>query len=1130
MISVLYVDDEPSLLKIAKLFLEAEGEFKVGISTSAQAVLDSPSVHLYDAIISDYQMPEVDGIAFLKAVRARFGDVPFILFTGRGREEVVIDAINNGADFYLQKSGDPTAQFAELAHKIRQAVRRKQAEHTLRVNEERLEMAQRIGHTGSWGYILETNKIWASSEAYRIFGYPLATGDFPLEDIEACIPERERVHQALIDLITKEQEYNLEYTVNPADGSAPKIIHSVARLDKDVNGNPSRIIGVIHDITELKKTEEEKNRFGRILDSSLNELYIFDAETLRFLDANLGARKNLGYTLEELRMLTPLDLKPEFTLESFEKLIAPLRSSEKEELVFTTVHKRKDRSLYPIEIHLQLSRTGVSPVFVAIILDITEQKKENEALRGSEKRFRTFIETSPDMIWQIDPQGNFKYISPRVKTILGYDPEELIGKPVIILIPEHARSFVMQEIGKHAASRAGLFTLDVPAKHKNGRDLIIEIRSMPLTDSGGNVIELMGVAHDITDRRRTYTALKTSEELYRKLVATVPDLFVQTDLEGKITYINDQGLALSGYSSIHEITGTPVFQFFAPEDITRALTSTKLMFERQLGPVEYSFITRDGKRHTLEINGDVLRTPEGEPYGMVYVGRDVTEREKAKKALFESEKRFRGMAERSSEVIIILDKGMSVSYASPSSRSILGFDPEELVGKPPEFASSTIFSENDPKLMSAVQSTMKGLSVENVELQIKKKDGSTAWGEMYAVPVMHDGVFAGAQVSLRDITRQKTAETELREAYKQIAATEEELREQLEDLVLSEQRTRESEEKFRSIVETSPDMIWETDLRGAFRYMSPMVQTIMGYTPEEVIGKSIIDLVPEAGKSGSMQELMRMISTEGALSPIEIPARHRNGSDILLEIRPTRLTGTDGKLKGLRGVTVDITQRRRSEDALRRVNRQLSLLTGITRHDILNNLSVILGFLKITEKKFNDPALAEYLRKMESATKAIRSQIEFTRVYQDLGSHEPQWTDLDTVMPRSHIPAAITLNANVQGVLVFADPMLERVFFNLLDNSIRHGQRVTEIQVSSHQSDEVLVVMWEDNGIGISQNEKERIFERGFGKNTGLGMFLVREILSLTGITISETGEPGKGARFEILVPKGMWRVAGSGK
>ena len=138
MYSVLYVDDEAALLEIAKIFLEQEGEFSVSISISAQEALDSLAISSYDAIISDYQMPGMDGIEFLKKVRASGSTVPFILFTGRGREEVVIQALNAGADFYLQKGGDPAAQFAELAHKIRQAISRRQAEFSLIESEKRL--------------------------------------------------------------------------------------------------------------------------------------------------------------------------------------------------------------------------------------------------------------------------------------------------------------------------------------------------------------------------------------------------------------------------------------------------------------------------------------------------------------------------------------------------------------------------------------------------------------------------------------------------------------------------------------------------------------------------------------------------------------------------------------------------------------------------------------------------------------------------------------------------------------------------------------------------------------------------------------------------------------------------------
>lgn len=297
---VLYIDDDPCLLDIGKMFLEKYGEFSVTTVPGAPEAIHLLEQANFDAIISDYQMPVMDGIQCLVEVRTRFGPTPFILFTGRGREEIAIQAINSGADFYVQKGGEPKAQFADLAHKVSIAVERKKTEHelkvkndelhasyeqlaaveeelrsqfeqlakseqALRVNEERLVMAQEIGKTGCWEYNIQTGRLWGSAERHRIFGYPAVSREVPYSEIEICIPDRERVNAALSDLINHNRELDIEYEILPADGSAPRIVHSRARLQKNKEGKPVRIIGVIHDITARKQTEYALRQANRKL-------------------------------------------------------------------------------------------------------------------------------------------------------------------------------------------------------------------------------------------------------------------------------------------------------------------------------------------------------------------------------------------------------------------------------------------------------------------------------------------------------------------------------------------------------------------------------------------------------------------------------------------------------------------------------------------------------------------------------------------------------------------------------------------------------------------------------------------------------------------------------------------------
>ncbi|HWQ63826.1 MAG TPA: PocR ligand-binding domain-containing protein, partial [Methanospirillum sp.] len=223
-----------------------------------------------------------------------------------------------------------------------------------------------------------------------------------------------------------------------------------------------------------------------------------------------------------------------------------------------------------------------------------------------------------------------------------------------------------------------------------------------------------------------------------------------------------------------------------------------------------------------------------------------------------------------------------------------------------------------------------------------------------------------------------------------------------------------------------------------------------------------------------------------------------------------------------------ISERQRAETALKRANEQINLLTSITRHDINNKLTAMIAYLVLIRDNSHESECKTYIGKIEQIASTMRNQIDFTKVYQNLGSHEPLWQKVQEILPYQEIPPEITFKSNVSGLEVYADPMLEKVFQTLLDNSIRHGERVTMIDVSYIRESTDCVISWEDNGTGISDTEKPYIFNRGYGKNTGLGLFLAKEILGITGVEIQETGMQGKGARFDIRIPSDMFRARDS--
>ncbi|MDA2921179.1 PAS domain S-box protein [Desulfobacterota bacterium AH_259_B03_O07] len=290
--------------------------------------------------------------------------------------------------------------------------------------------------------------------------------------------------------------------------------------------------------TKRKKSDELVTNLGRIVEESQNEIYIFDTETLKFLLVNQGARRNLGYSMDELSLLTPADINPVCTLESLENLIEPLLTGEKEKIEFSTDHKRKDGSLYPVEVHLQTSTFNGSPVFVAIILDITKRKV-------AEERFRLVVESVPNAIVMVDQEGKIKLVNKQTEKLFGYYRGDLIEQTVEILIPERFRK-------KHANYRTKYFAnptarpmgvgRDLLALRKDGIEFPVEIGLSPIMTPEG-VMVLSSIV-DITERKKTEQVLRESEDKLQTIMDNITDAVLVYDEEGKVVTINKEAKEL----------------------------------------------------------------------------------------------------------------------------------------------------------------------------------------------------------------------------------------------------------------------------------------------------------------------------------------------------------------------------------------------------------------------------------------------------------------------------------------------------------------------------------------------------------------------------------------------------------
>jgi len=537
--------------------------------------------------------------------------------------------------------------------------------------------------------------------------------------------------------------------------------------------------------------------------------------------------------------------------------------------------------------------------------------------------------------------------------------------------------------------------------------------------------------------------------------------------------------------------------------------------ERGMLMAELDIPSLRGKHTVLWIIATPLNNAEGEITGAIESMRDITHIHNTEKELRESQQMLSDIIDFLPDPTFAVDLSGSIIAWNRALEEMLGISKVEMLGKGDYAYSVPFYGSKRPSLIDLV--LHEDLEMEkNYSTLVRKEDqliaevflknlnqgkGENLW--LIASPLYdQNGKVRGAIESIRIVTEWKHAEEEL----------------------------RESRQILEAILNTIPIRVFWKDKD--LKYLgcnTPFAHDAGFENPWQVIGKD--DFLMGWGE---LAELYRaddrlVIESGNPKLLIEEPLTTQSGERIHILTSKVPLRNATGEIIGVLGTYLDITDRKKAEESLRQVNKKLNLLSSITRHDINNQLTVLDGFIALLQIKVPDPTLEDYFTRVTNASSRISSMIKFTRTYENIGVNEPTWQEVCTLVDTAAKDVAlgkITITNDLPiDAEVYADPLIIKVFFNLMDNAIKYGgEGMTNIRFSSHESDGGLVIVCEDDGAGISPDEKKRLFERGFGKNTGLGLFLSHEILEITRIIIQETSEPGKGARFELTVPKGMWR------
>lgn len=883
---------------------------------------------------------------------------------------------------------------------------------------------------------------------------------------------------------------------------------------------------------ELRKTHEQ---FILAIDSSRIGIWEWDIQTGATIFNDRWA-EIVGYTLEEL---TPT------TIHTWEMLTHPDDLTVAQEAIqkhfsgktdyYETIFRMKHKDGSIVHVHdrgkvTEWDANGNPIKMAGTHSDITYQKNLLYELKEKTEELEQFFHVTVEMLCIANTDGYFLRLNPAWEHVLGWSKDELLAKKFLDYVHPEDLESTYQAISQLAQQNTVINFVN-RYQCRDGTYRWIEWRSAPV----GNLI--YGAAQDITDRKITETRLVRKKNILdaisyaaMNLMSSLRDDTIENVLskigqavEVSRSYIFTHSYGPDGASLIH-------YQYeWTDEGITTQKNNSALqnLDWRNQGYERWALALMNGET----ISGTVMDFPPEEQQLLVeqeikslavvpifshddfhgFIGFDdcVHDHEWSQVELetLEAAAGLLGASfgrKKADEEVEIRDNNLQ-TFFNTIDDFLFVLTPEGLIAQ----VNDTVI-----RRLKYTQEELIGQPILMVHPSSRHHDARHLIEEMLAgtcdfcpIPLItKDGMLI--PVETRVVSGIWNGHPALFGVSKDIS-----------ELTLSE-------EKFSKAFEASGSLMAMSTVEGRYIDVNKTFLDTLGYTREETIGKLSSDLdifVRSDERSNIWDEIREMGSIRNKHVMIKTKTNMLLTGILAADIIYIQET------EALLTVVNDVTEIIRLSDALLQANKKLNLLSSVTRHDLLNQVQALFFVEEFLDKEMvQDSPARERLELLRKVVDTIHRQILFTKDYQDLGIAAPTWSHVESVIKKekeNKIFSNVLIEVSTGTLEIFTDPMFSKVCYNLLENALRHGGTVTKITISFTETEYGGCLVFEDDGCGVPAADKKKIFNRGFGKNTGLGLFLTAEILSITGMTIQETGEEGKGARFEISVPQNGYRM-----